>query len=383
MQHLQEGELPGRSTGSGQDRLVHIYNCEFCGQQSTRRYNIEKHKKRKHRGTGGNVKLTPHLTAINHPYQQSQQNYGARNALSNDSYYQRSNIYGSHQDQDWMDQTIILLRKQVEIANLTRQLSPPFPFPSYPYGQYYSPPNMQFQYTMARPSFLKTVGRSSILGPAHGGRTAEGGLVLSNNQSNEPSADKYSNNPIALKALACEKCLMVDFIPMLSHKGQPFKEISTHHCRQDRLAKIDQMDTHISKVTSDLLHDKLPIILAHLVRKCMITERIYLCFLKFCRLDGGLGALSYPVKFLNTADQAKHRWINHIKESQLERGYIQLETNDELFSFFKVSIDSTFILLAIKVQSGSEYDLYSMALVLHESCLEKVKPFMPKLLPLP
>jgi hypothetical protein len=219
-----------------------------------------------------------------------------------------------------------------------------------------------------------------------------GGLVMSNNQSSEPSPDKYSNNLIALKALACEKCLMVDFIPMLSHKGQRFKEISIHHCREDRLAEIADIelkDTHTLKVTQDLLHDELPSVLAHLVRKCMDKERIYLCFLQFCSIyspdseDVRSVASSYPIRFLDTADQTKYRWINRIKESQLEQGHIQLVTTDELFSFFKVFIDSTFMLLAIKVHSSSEYDLYAMGLVLDDSCLGKVKPFTPKLLPMP
>ena len=236
----------------------------------------------------------------------------------------------------------------------------------------------------------KTVSQSNSLDPMYAALC--GSLVMSNYLSIKPSADKCSNNLIALKALACEKCLMVDFIPMLSHKGQPFKEISTHHCRQDRLAEIAEIelkDTHTLKVTQDLLHDGLPNILAHLVRKCTDKERIYLCFLKFCSIpspeseDVGRGALSYPVIFLDIADQTKYRWISRMKESQLEQGYIQLETTDELFSFFKVSVDSTFILLAIKFHSNSEYDLYAMGLVLDESCLGKVKPFAPKLLPLP
>jgi hypothetical protein len=298
-------------------------------------------------------------------------------------------MYGSYQGQDWMDQAIVHLKKQVEIKNLIGQLFPqPLTFPPYPCGQYYYyPTNWQSQYTRGQSNFLnKAFGRSSNLGLAHVAGTAEEGLVMNNNQSTERSAAKYSNSLIALKALACEKCLTVDFIPMLLPRGPPFKEISTHHCRQGRLVEIEQKDSHILKVTSDLLHDNLPRVLAHLVRKCVDTKRIHLCILKLCsnyspdNQEVDRGALPCPVRFLDTADQTIYRWINRMKESQLEGSYIQLDINEELFSFFKVSIDSTIILLATKAHPSSGYDLYVMGLVLDESCLEKVKPFMPKLL---
>lgn len=140
------------------------------------------------------------------------------------------------------------------------------------------------------------------------------------------------------------------------------------------------------------MQSQLPNILSAMVRKCNDpTAKCHLAFKKYDSLpstlaeDYNIGNSEYPLRILDTVDQHEYPWIDRIKKSRMEVGLIPLESNDELLSVLKITIDSTLALLKVErdvALSGSPagYDYYAIGLHMPLFNLQKVNTqFIPKL----
>ena len=174
---------------------------------------------------------------------------------------------------------------------------------------------------------------------------------------------------------------------MCENKGKSLTEIRAHSCIQDRVAEIEQRGMHDLKDFSNTLHMLLPTLFTALIHKYSASKNIQLGFMKFgSRSSPPIDSDKFtcPIRVLNTRDRVEHQWISRIKDGQSPEGHIQLESVNEILSFFKIAIDSTFILLAIRREmppSASDliYDLYAVWLELSGFSFERVKPFILKL----
>ena len=325
--------------------MVKIHSCSFCTQKSSRRFNIEVHIKRRHRGMG---------LAVNNPYEAiNARNFGYPNYNLKSSYSPSNMIFNNGEsirgqtnrddrEGDYTDHIINFLSKQVKIKDFISQLMPPEAY------------SQQFYYPSTLGQFVQRSVKSFQL--------------------------------ISLRESICDKCLTIDTIPIFLYEDGTVKEIHNHSCSEDRVLRVldlKQRDKHYLSILFVALHGVLPKILAINVAMCNKSQaKISLCFKK-CDGNDGSGSPNCPIRVLD-AFPSEHRWINQIKNSQKRKDIIELETAEELLSFLEISINSTMVKLKIKRDSSlspssENWDSYLVGLNLPEHNIKNVnEPFIPK-----
>jgi hypothetical protein len=303
------------------------------------------------------------------------------------------NIPESDRVLDFLDRQINIQERLVKFQNLNYQANSPYPSQPYVYNPNYYVPFSSYQYFPGLPNISNiATARSDATFLRNSTMPFDHSSVASITQAVENKVNNQiePSDPIALTALICEKCVVVDFIPKCENKDKTLTEIRTHSCIHERVVEIDRIGNLKLKNFADLLHKLLPTLFGALILKCKTSKNIHLCFVKLGSISSPPGehfanrSLMCPIRVLDTTKEVEYRWFSGIQDSQSQEGYIRLESTDELLSFLKVSIDSTFIMLAVRHEislsgSASIYDLFFVGLDLSGFRLGQVKPFIPKL----
>jgi len=373
--------------------MVNKYSCPSCKQESSRRFNMEVHIKRKHRGIGlplHNLYGTFHSAAFNNPHH----NLGPTHiAGSNMMANNQANFDDSSGEYGFSDRLLNHLREAVEFKNLMGQLMTPYS--QQPSAQQFYSPNSYNQYQWMWPNLPyasfhqwyspRPTSRSHI--STH--ESFRNSHQLSDCESNA------QNEPVqlmSLSGLVCDKCLIVDIIPTCLYKDGVYRKFRVHSCESDRVLDVQQKNKLEILWRFVIMQSKLPNILSAMVRKCNDpTAKCHLAFKKYDNLpstlaeDYNIGSSEYPLRILDTVDQHEYPWIDRIKKSRMEEGLIPLESNDELLSVLKITMDSTLALLKVErdvALSGSPagYDYYAIGLLMPLFNLQKINTqFIPKL----
>jgi len=373
-----------------------VKSCPFCTQKSSRKFNMEVHIKRRHRGMD---------FAVNNPYGAiNARNFGYPNYNYNlkSSYSPNNRIFNNGEsiwgqtnrddrEGDYMDHIINLLSKQVKIKDLINQLMPP-DFPE-PFSRQFYYPSTLSQFIQRSPNFSTLPFHQSSLAIPPADSINISGPVSGKGDENlseaEASIKLKSFQLISLRGLICDKCLTVATIPGYLYRDGTIKEIHNHSCSEDRVLDLKRRDNHDLNRFFVLLHRTLPKILATKVLMCNKSQsKIYLWIMKCDGFSSSntdvydIGSLTCPIRFLDTFP-SEHRWINQIRNSQKREDIVELEPKEELLPFLEISIDSTLMMLKVKRDSSlspsENWDSYLVGLNLPEYNLEKVnKPFIPK-----
>lgn len=340
--------------------MVKNYKCPFCTQESSRRFNMEVHIKRRHHGVG---------LASNNPYRASNArsfgypNYNLKSNLSpSDTIFNdEESVWGQMNRDDWEDDHTDRI-----ITGQFMQRTPVFSTSSF-----------------HQPSPAISMNSVNISGPV----SDEDNKNLS---GAETSIKPKSFQLISLRGLMCNKCLTIDIIPFCLNEDGTVKEIHNHFCKEDRVMNLKRRDKHDLIKFFVALHRALPKILAAKVMMCnKLQPKISLCFMRYNGFSSSNtevysnGSLYCPIRFFD-AFPSQHRWINQIKNSQKRNDIIKLESKEELLAFLEISIDSTMMMLKVKRDSSlspssENWDSYLVGLNLSEYDIEKVNElFIPK-----
>jgi hypothetical protein len=136
--------------------LVNKYRCPSCAQECSRRFNMEMHIKRKHRGIGlplNNLYGTFHPAVFNNPHLPRTNSYRSNIMVDN-----QANFDDSRGEYGFSDSFLNHLGEAVEIKNLMGQLMTPFP--QQPSAQQFSFPNSWNQYQGMWPRFYYPFSRN-------------------------------------------------------------------------------------------------------------------------------------------------------------------------------------------------------------------------------
>ncbi len=370
------------------------YSCPFCAQKTSRRFNMEVHIKRRHRGMDlplNNAYGAINATSVGYRSYNLKSNYSQNNAVFNDEVSVWRPTNRGNRQESFMDNIIDILSKAVQIRDLTSQFVSPY-YPK-PYSQQVYYPSTLGHFVQRSASFSSpSFHQSSIAVPA--GSIAIPGSVSNKGDEKisegETSIKLKQPQLISLRGSLCDKCLTIDTIPIFLYEDGTLNEIYNHSCSEDRVLDLKRRNKYYLHRFFVLLHRALPKILAINVALCNKSQsKISLYFMKHEGFPSSNTEiydsenLNCPIRSLD-AFPSEHRWINQIKNSQKQEDIIELETAEELLSFLEISINSTMVMLKIKHDSSlstssENWDSYLVGLNLPEPNLERVtKSFTPK-----
>jgi hypothetical protein len=132
------------------------------------------------------------------------------------------------------------------------------------------------------------------------------------------------------------------------------------------------------------LYIVLPKFLAGKVMMCTKSAATY--YLRFKKYDSLPSTLGHDrIRILDMVDQHEYPWMDRIRTSQKTVDVVSLESKDELLSFLKICMDSTFVHLKVRREPPSSgesanYDCYAVMVLMPEFDLQEIDiPLVPEL----